>query len=189
MGNGSVLCVSDAFSRHFGLYQHHADTCQVSPAILESINYIDVPADVSNYTVLHGAIIGGLGGVRQTALSFEQVVGLMTFQALGLHNRLRVNVIGPRNRGFMLGADGRLYEVWMDIWRPRVIDMELCLDGNTLDEATWQAGSRVFYNTAPRMVQDVTPVELSMSVAHEIYQGIRSHRVDSLGEFPLLVAR
>lgn len=189
MGNGFVLRVSDAFSRHIGLYQHHADTCQVSPAILRSINYIDVPADVSNYTVLHGAIIGGLGGVRQKALSFEQVVGLMTFQALGLHNRLRVNVIGPRNRGFMLGADGRLYEVWMDIWRPRVIDMELCLDGNTLDEATWQEGSRVFYNMAPRMVQDVTPVELSMSVAHEIYQGIRSDRVDSLGEFPLLVAR
>lgn len=167
MGNGSVPFLSDAFSRYFGFFQHHAEACEVSVEMLDGIKYIDLAAGVSNREVIDRRQIGGLAGVRQTALSFEQAVGLMVLQKTGQHDRLRTNVINSRNRGFMFGADGRLYELRMDVWRPRVIDEEFRLDANSLDEVSWGEGSRIFYNTVPRP-QDDTPVELSMSFAHTV---------------------
>ena len=181
----SAIRVSDSFSRHMS-YAAYADARGSLAVAFATVAYFDLAEDISNMDVLSRREIGGLGHVRQTALSPEQAVGLLELQRAGQADLLLENIVRPRNRGFMFGTDGRLYDVLMDVWHPRVIDEEFTLDANTLHEAMWVARSRVFYNIAPRNLDDA-PVVLSTSIAHEIAAGVRSGTVNAMtGEFPLL---
>jgi len=180
-----VIRVTEACMRVMG-HAAYGAARQSELSILDTIDYFDIDNDISNHLILSRPEIGGIQAVSQTALSLPQAVLLLMGQQMKVHNFLLDNVVSPRNRGFIIGQDGKLYEVLMDVWHPRVAEEEFILDVSTLDESIWKAGSRIFYNKDLR-ISSLDEISLSMSVAREIYTGIRSGHYDPLrGEFPLV---